>query len=166
MATTISQRSGLERPQEIDDFLLFPSAQFVEMLNDLICLTATAPVSSNGVNQVGGPSVMEEEDTLSDTPEGSCPEFVGTGAALGDAVSESFAHVVDEKVGVEIRSLIGKGSTRAGRGTARNHFARGKRRCMALGTAYFFLQTCCVRSRWTVWTEQVWGGASIRIKLA
>ena len=91
---------------------------------------------SDGVNEVGGSSVMEEEDTLSNAPEGSCPELVGSGAALRDAVGEAFAHVVDEKVREEICRLIGERSTWPGGGAARNHFARGKRGCMTLGAAY------------------------------
>ena len=80
----------------------------------------SALVSSDGVHQVGRPSVMEEEDALSDAPERSGSELVGAGAALRDAVGEAFAHVVDEKVREKIRRLIGKRSTRAGRGAARN----------------------------------------------
>jgi len=40
---------SLERPQEIDDFLLLLSAQLVEMFDDLICLAAMAPVISDCV---------------------------------------------------------------------------------------------------------------------
>jgi hypothetical protein len=40
---------SLERPQEIDDFLLLLSAQLVEMFDDLICLAAMAPVISDRV---------------------------------------------------------------------------------------------------------------------
>jgi len=68
------------------------------MLDDLICLAALALVRSDGFDQVVSPSVMEEEGTLSYTPEGSCPELVGTCAALCDSVGQTFAHVVDEKV--------------------------------------------------------------------
>src|SRR5271167_4978232 len=106
------------------------------MFDDLICLTATAPVSSDGVYQIGRPSVMKEEDTLSDAPKGSSSELVGAGAALRDAVGEAFAHVVDEQVREKIRRLMGKRRTRAGRGAARNHFARVKRRSMAVHTSY------------------------------
>src|SRR5262249_58594374 len=53
---------------------------------------------------------------------------------LRDAVGEAFAHVVDEKVGVKIRRLIGKRSARAGRGAARDLCARGKRGSMAVDT--------------------------------
>ena len=71
------------------------------MFDDLICLAATAPVIADGFHQVGRPSIMEEEDALSDAPERSGSELVGAGAALRDAVGEAFAHVVDEKVRVE-----------------------------------------------------------------
>jgi hypothetical protein len=89
---------ALERPQEIDDFLLLLSTQLIEMFDDLICLAATALVISDGVQEVGRPSVMEEEDALSDAPERSGSELVGAGTTLRDAVGEAFAHVVDEKV--------------------------------------------------------------------
>jgi len=86
---------ALERPQEINDFLLLLSSQPSEMFDDLICFAATALVISDGVHQVGRPSIVEEEDALSDAPEGSCAEFVGAGATLRDAVGEAFAHVVN-----------------------------------------------------------------------
>src|SRR5271169_1033126 len=127
---------SLERPQEVDDLLLLLRAQFIEMFNDLTCLAAAALVSFDGVYQVGRPSVMQEEDTLSGAPQGSGSELVGAGAALRDAVGEAFAHVVDEKVREKIRRLMGKRSTRTGRGVARNHCARSKRGRMAVGTTY------------------------------
>ena len=127
---------GLERPQEIDDLLLLLSAQLVEAFDDLIRLAATAPVISDGVNEVGGSSVMEEEDTLPDAPEGSCPELVGSGAALRNAVSEAFAHVVDEKVGVEVHRLVGQRCARVCRRAARNRLTRSERMRMTKGTAY------------------------------
>ncbi len=120
---------SLERTQEIDDFLLLLSSQLIEMFDDLICLAATALVISDGVHEVGRSSVMEEEDALSDAPERSCAELVGAGTTLRDAVGEAFAHVVDDKVRVKIRGLIGKRSARVGRGAARNLFAGGKRGC-------------------------------------
>ena len=116
---------SLERAQEIDDVLLLLSGQPIEMFDDLICFAAMALVISDGFHQVGGASIMEKEDALSDAPEGSCAEFVGAGATLRDAVGEAFAHVVDEKVRVKIRGLIRKRSARAGRGAAGNLCARG-----------------------------------------
>ena len=117
---------SLEGPQEINDFLLLLNSQPDEMFDDLICLAAIALVISDGFHQVGRPSIMEEEDALSDTPERSGSELVRAGATLRDSVGEAFAHVVNEKVRVKIRRLIGKRSARAGRGAARDLCARGK----------------------------------------
>src|SRR5271167_11881 len=153
-----SRRTGhSERPQEIDDLLLFLSAQPVEIVDDLIGLAASAAVSSDGVYQVGRPPVMEEEDALSHAPEGSGAEFVGAGAALGDAVGEAFAHVVDEKVREKIRRLIGQRSAWAGRGAARNHCARGKRRRMAVDTAYSGKSGASLLAGWCGGSGSGWG---------
>ena len=87
---------SLERPQEIDEFLLLLSSQLIEMFDDLVCFAAVALVISDGLHQIGCPSVMEKEDALSDAPERSGAELVGAGATLRDAVGESCAHVVDD----------------------------------------------------------------------
>ena len=96
------------------------------MFDDLICFAATALVVPDGVHQIGRPSIMEEEATLSDPPERSRSELVGAGTALCDAVSQAFAHVVDEKIRVKIHSLIGKRNARAGGGAARNFCTRSE----------------------------------------
>lgn len=85
------------------------------MLDYFICLAANAPVISDGLHEVGRSSVMQEEDALSDAPERSGSELVGTGATLRDAVGESFAHVVNDQVRVKIRRLIGERNTRTRR---------------------------------------------------
>src|SRR5262249_11747916 len=87
---------SLKPPQEINDVLLLLSSQPIETFDDLICLAAIALVISNDFHQVGRPSIMEEEDALSNAPERSGSEFVGAGTTLRDAVGEAFAHVVDE----------------------------------------------------------------------
>jgi hypothetical protein len=98
--------SPLQRAKEIKDFLLFLSAQLVEVFDDLICLAASASVSFDGVNQVAGASVVKEEDALPEAPKGSCSELVGARAALCNAIREAFAHVVDQEIGEKIRRLI------------------------------------------------------------
>jgi len=85
----------LERAQKINDLLLLLLAQLVELLNDIIGLASFAVVCSDGVDQIGRSSVMQEEDALSDAPERSGSELVRAGAALRNAVGEAFAHVVD-----------------------------------------------------------------------
>src|SRR6266404_3555514 len=126
--------ASLKRPQEINDVLLLLGSQPNETFDDLIGLAASALVISDGFHQVGRPCVMEEEYAWSDAAERSGSELVGAGTTLRDSVGEAFAHVVDEKVRVKIRRLIGKRSARAGRGAARYLCARGKRGSMALDT--------------------------------
>ena len=152
---------SLERPQEIDDLLLLLSAQLVEPFDDFISLAATAPVGPDSFYQVGGPSVMEKEDTLSNAPEGSSSEFVWAGAPLGDAVGKTLAQVVNEKVRVEIRRLIGERSTGNGRGAARNHFARGQRGCMALRAAYLRKGAASALGGWCGGSR---GGSSVGVE--
>src|SRR5262249_24030319 len=118
----------------MNEGLLVPRRQASGTFDGLIWLGGIALVISNDFHQVGRPSIMEEEDALSDAPERSGSELVGAGTTLRDAVGEAFAHVVDEKVGVKIRRLIGKRSARAGRGAARDLCARGKRGGMAVDT--------------------------------
>ena len=105
------------------------------MFDDLICLAAKALVIPDGFQQVGRPSIMEKEEALSDAPERSGSELVGAGTTLRDAVGEAFAHVVDEKVRVKIRRLLGKRGARAGGGAAGNLCAGGKRGIMAMDAA-------------------------------
>src|SRR5271157_4870817 len=139
---------SLERPQEIDDLLLLLSAQPIEMLDDLIGLAALALVISDSVYQVGRPSVVKEEDTLSDAPQGSGSELVGAGAALRDAIGQAFAHMMHDKVREEIRRLIGKRGTRIGRRAARNHFARSQRGCMAMDASYLGKSVASLFAGW------------------
>src|SRR5438270_4953720 len=88
----------LKRAQEINEVLLMLRAQPVEALDDLACLAAAASVRLDRIDQVGLSSVMEEEDALPDPPERSCAELIGACATLRDAVRQTRAHVVDEKV--------------------------------------------------------------------
>jgi hypothetical protein len=128
--------AALERPQEIDEVLLLLHAQPIEMLDYSICLAAAALVSSDGFAQIGRPPIMQEEDSLSDAPQRRGSELVGAGATLRDTVGEPCSHVVNEQVRKKIRRLVGKRGARAGGGTARNLWTRGKRWCMAVNTAY------------------------------
>src|SRR5207249_10594679 len=108
----------------------------VEALDDPVCLAAAALVGPDRLDQAGGSSVMEEEDALPDAPERSGPELIGAGAALRDAVRETPAHVVDEKVGEEIHRAVGQRGARVCRGAACDRLAGGERGCVAEGTAY------------------------------
>ena len=67
----------------------------------------------DGLQQIACPSVVKEKDSLSHTPERSGSELVGTGTSLRDAIRKPLAHVVYEKIGKEVRLLVGKCGTRA-----------------------------------------------------
>ena len=58
----------LERPQKIQQVLLLHLAQIVERFDDGACLRAAAAVCGDGLEQIGGPSVMQEEDPLLSRP--------------------------------------------------------------------------------------------------
>src|SRR5262245_43554208 len=55
-------------------------------------------MGEDGLKQIRRSSVVQEEDTLTDSPERSGPELVGTSLALDDVVCEVCAHVVQHQV--------------------------------------------------------------------
>jgi hypothetical protein len=67
--------------------------------------------------QVRGPSVVQEEDALTQAPQRRAAEFPWSGLALADAVGEPDAHVVHQQIGVEICRLTAE----------RRHLALGVR---------------------------------------
>ena len=97
----------LQRPQEVHDILPLPRVQPIETVDDLIRLATGTFMGFDCRQQIACPSVMEEKDSLPDTPERSCSEFIGARATLRDAVRKTFAHMVDQDVGEEIHSLVG-----------------------------------------------------------
>ena len=92
--------------------LLLLSAQTVEMFDDPVGLASFALVGADGLHQIGRAAVMEEEDALPDAPQRSGSEFIGSGTAMCNAVGEAVAHVMDEKVGKEMRCLVRQCSAR------------------------------------------------------
>jgi hypothetical protein len=113
---------SLERPQEIDNFLLLLRAQLIEMFDDLICLTARAPVGFDGLYQVGRPSIVEEENALSDAPQGSGSELVGACAALCDAVGAVRIRPIplfSKKPAKQLKNLLLRKCASGGRPVAR-----------------------------------------------
>ena len=120
-----SKIKASERTQEVDDGLLVRKLQLMEAVHNFAGFAAFALVCANGFHQVGRAPVMEEEDALPDAPKWSRAELVGTSSALGNAIREGFAHMMNEKVGPKVRRLVGKRGARTGRGPAGNHFAGG-----------------------------------------
>jgi len=56
--------------------------------------------------QVRRPPVVQEEQPLSQAPQGSGAKLPGTRLSLGDPIGQPRAHVVDQQIGEEIHRLI------------------------------------------------------------
>ena len=123
---TVLRGMRSERPQKIQDILPLASLQPIETIDDFIRLTTCALVVLDSLHKITRPAVMQEENTLPDTPERRRSELIRPGAALRDAIRKPSTHVVNENVGEQIYSLIRKRGTGAGRRAARNHPARGE----------------------------------------
>jgi len=80
-------------------------------------------VRPNSLDEVAGPPVMEEEDSLPHSPKRSGSELIGAGAALCDAVCEIYPHVVNQQIGEKVHGLVGKGGARNRGRAAGDHVA-------------------------------------------
>jgi len=56
----------------------------------------------DGVEKIRGAAIVEQENTLTESPEGRGAELVGSSAALRDTVSKVCTHVMNKQVGVQI----------------------------------------------------------------
>src|ERR1700730_1780903 len=61
----------------------------------------------NRLQQVGGPSIMQEKQALSETPERGRAELVRTGRPLTYAIGKPRSHVVQRKVGIRGIGKVG-----------------------------------------------------------
>src|SRR5215472_6986910 len=60
----------------------------------------------DGLNQVLRAPIVQEKDSLPQSPQRSGAKFVRPGAALNNVVRQSRTHVVNGEVGKEIRILV------------------------------------------------------------
>ena len=79
--------------------------QTQEISDYLVCFRARTLVFLNRLQQIGSPTIVQEEDALPDTPEWRCPELAGAGQALGYAVPQPSSHVVKQQIGIKISHL-------------------------------------------------------------
>jgi hypothetical protein len=59
---------------------------------------------TNRLQEIIGTAVVQEEPALTNAPQGGGAKHVTGGKALGDVVSEAFAHVMNEQVGERVGS--------------------------------------------------------------
>jgi hypothetical protein len=65
----------------------------------LIGLGAGAGVVFDGVAQIAGAPVMQEENSLADSPQRGRSELIGARIPLGDAIIQSRSHVMEQQIG-------------------------------------------------------------------
>ena len=58
------------------------------------------------LEEIGGPSVMQEEDPLPNSPQRRRAEFVPNRRALKDVIRQARSHVVHEQIGEQICCLV------------------------------------------------------------
>src|SRR5947209_3763521 len=101
----------LQRAQEVQDVLLLGHGKVVEIGLCRVGFGPRAVVGFDRSIQVFGAAVVQEEDPLSQAPQGSRAELVSTRATLGDVVVQRRTHVMD----LQVAEQIGSGAAQAGR---------------------------------------------------
>src|SRR6266699_2773169 len=66
-------------------------------------------MEEDGLQQIAGPAVVQEEDSLSNAPQRSAPEHVALGGALRDIVRQPGSHMMNQKIRVEVDRLVLQG---------------------------------------------------------
>src|SRR5205823_1660672 len=103
---------ALQRTQEVENALLLAVRDPDEVLDARVRLRgvaaeeAAAAMRPDRLAQVRGAPVVQEEQPLSQSPQGSGAKLPPARLSLGDPVGQPRAHVVDQQVGEEIHRLI------------------------------------------------------------
>ena len=106
--TTVNK---LQRAQEVQDVLLLAGCEVV--VEDKLHrsgFTSVALVRLDSAEQVAATSIVEEEDALSQTPQGSRTELISASAALRDVVCQGCPHVMDLKIAEQVGSSVAQTS--------------------------------------------------------
>src|SRR5580692_2998267 len=102
-ATLLGSVLALQRAQKVEQVLLLLLRQPVlEKLNHRVGFRPPARMLIDGVDQIGRPSIVQEEDALAESPKRRRAELIARGPALRDAVGKIAAHVVEEQVREEV----------------------------------------------------------------
>jgi len=89
----------LKRAEEIQQVLLLLRVQMLEVVDYVVGFRALAGVFVNGIEEIGGAAIVEEEDALAEAPERRGAKFVSGSGALGDAIVQIRTHVMDQQIG-------------------------------------------------------------------
>src|SRR5437899_3142382 len=100
-----------EAAKEIQNILLLPLVERIEVMDHGVCLGRTelrvpgTLVSLNRLEQIVRPSVVQQEDPLSEAPQWCRPEFVAPGVAFENVIGQP-AHAVEQEVRVEVDGFV------------------------------------------------------------
>src|SRR5882762_6269366 len=114
----VSHTTYLQRSQEVEKILLLAFQQdVVDAYHDVRFRgraekNVSALMRLDRLNEVRGPSVVQEEYPLPQPPERGAAELPRPRSALTHAIGQAYPHVVDEQIGEEIDVLIAQGSDR------------------------------------------------------
>ena len=71
-----------------------------------VAISCRRRVRQDGLEQIVGASIMQEEPALSDAPQRRATEHIARSLALRDVIGQALAHVVDEQVAVEMDGQV------------------------------------------------------------
>ena len=97
-----------KRPQEQDQVLLILSRQLFVVFDDSVSLASLTCVRLDGLQQTRCATIVQEEHSLADSPQGGRTELVRAGISLRDAVREARTHVMQAQIGEKIGCHLGK----------------------------------------------------------
>lgn len=92
----------LQRAQKVQQFLLLCTGKFAEVVDYVCGFASAALVIFDRRKQIGRPAIVQQEDSLPQTPQRGRAELVATRVALRDVIRQSSAHVMDLKIRVRI----------------------------------------------------------------
>jgi hypothetical protein len=101
-------RSLSQRAQKIQQVLLILYREPPVVVDHSISLgirivvIPVARMRMDGLNQICGPAIVQEEDSLAQAPERGGAELVASGSSLADVVRETRPHVVQDQIGKEV----------------------------------------------------------------
>src|SRR6266404_3763265 len=81
-------KRNLQGSQEVEDVLLGSGRKGVEVRNHGVCLGAATGMGRDRRQQIARPAVVQEEDSLSDTPQWRGSKLASSRNTLADAVGE------------------------------------------------------------------------------
>src|SRR5579859_1847751 len=110
---TVIHPKELQRTQEIQNILLLAGAQVVKVVFHGGSFAAVAVVGFNRGQKARAAAIVQEEHTLSQSPQRRRPELVSTRVALRDVVGQHRAHVVELQIGKRVHRSVGQISRRA-----------------------------------------------------